>query len=90
MQYLTHQFLCVHSAIKGVDDKHGLLVAAPNDAKAFLNELASKINELADICSNKAFAVDVAQSKLAEKGEQLEQWIKTKNNGAVASAAGAR
>jgi hypothetical protein len=91
LQYLTFQLLCAHSAIKGAANNRGLQSAAPNESKAFLNELAGKVNDMVDVSANNKLQPEQAQSMLAEKGQQLEQWIKSKNGGDGATvAAGGR
>ncbi|HEX3869961.1 MAG TPA: hypothetical protein VHV77_05975 [Pirellulales bacterium] len=79
--YLTNRLLCVQTAIKGVDNNRGLQAAAGNEAKPFVTELLGKVADLVDSSANNKLQLSDAQSRLAQKGQALEQWIKSKGNG---------
>ncbi|HEX4131984.1 MAG TPA: hypothetical protein VHZ24_18270 [Pirellulales bacterium] len=88
LQGLTHEFLSIQSGVKGLDGNHGLQSAATNEQKPFINELAEKVGDLADLSSNGKLLPSDAESRLQQKGQDLEQWIKSRNGNGANVAAG--
>lgn len=74
---LTYAFLRLLDGLKGTESGRGLLPAATEaSAKAFMQELIRRVDELASVSSDSKLQDPVRIERLGSMGDRLQDWLK--------------